>query len=336
MSTTSIKIERGVWRIARDSKATEEAKSDEGVSRQRQALETFVFLAVITILQRNFPGAGEVPGLPNLYWVPVLLASCQYGVTGGMVAAVAASLVYALGLSPQSAAQDFYAYARTVAIQPAAWLATALVIGGLRSLHIHQFSELGDDLAVCRRRASDLSDGLERATAEINALERRVAVDMSSVAALSRSLSQIDMSSRRAAAISLAELFRVGTGTGSFTVYLKEESVFAPVWAIAEDSPRSTNSIESLPATAIVNMLAESARNGLTDHIGEGRFGAGRFAVAMPPFNVDVGTAPLAAIVGELRESQDLRQFRRRAEELGRLFATILQAAPTSTPEARL
>ncbi len=333
MSTTSIKMERGVRRTALASKWTGGAVSGEGVTRQRQALETLVFLAVITILQRSFPGAGEVPGLPNLYWLPVLLASCQYGVMGGMVAAVAASLVYVLGLSPQSAAQDFYEYARMVAIQPAAWLSTALVVGGLRSLHIHQYSELADHLAVCRQRSSDLSDGLDRATAEINALERRVAVDMSSVAALSRSLSQIDMSNRRAAASSLAELFRVGTGARTFTIYLKEESGYAPVWAIVEDSPRSTNSLAPLPATAIADMLAESARNGLDDHIAEGRFGAGRFAVAVPASAV--GASPLAAIVGELQGAPDLRQFRRRAEDLGHLFETILQATPGSPSEAR-
>ena len=142
---------------------------------RRQILETFVFLAVIAVLQRRLFGAEEIPGLPHPYWLPVLLASCQYGVRGGMIATVVASVVYLFGLSPQSAAQDFYAYAGTVAVHPAAWLATALVVGGLRNLHIHQYAELADELAASRRRASDLGDGLERATAEINALERRIA-----------------------------------------------------------------------------------------------------------------------------------------------------------------
>ena len=344
MSTTLIKYDRAVRPVPQDSPDIGGYRADKDVGRrgrslremlslagwQRLVLETLVFVAVIVVVQRRFLGDAEIPGLPHPYWLPVLLAACQYGVTGGMIATVIASVVYLFGLSPQSAAQDFYAYARTVAIQPAAWLATALVFGGLRSLHIHQNSELADNFAVSRRRASDLSDGLERATAEISALERRIAVDMSSVAALSRSLSQIDMSNRRAAATSLAELFRVGTGTGTFTVYLKEESRYAPVWAIVEDSPRSTNSMESLAETAIADMLVESARNGLTDHAGEARFGSGRFVVAVPPSGVG-----LAAIVCELQESQDLKQFRRRAEEFGRLFATILYASLSSPPETR-
>ena len=300
---------------------------------QRLALETLVFVGLIAFAQRRLFGDFEAPGLPHPYWLPVILASCQYGMSGGMIATAVASVVYVFGLSPQSAAQDFYAYGRTVAIQPAVWLATALVLGGIRSLHIHQYTELADNLALYRRRAGDLGEGLDRATAEINALERRIAVDMSSVAALSRSLSQIDMSSRRAAAASLAELFRVGTGAGTMTVYLKEEDRYAPVWAIVEDSPRSTAVMESLSAAAIADMLVESARDGLADRAGEGRLGARRFVVAVPPGGV--GVNPLAAIVGELQESQDLKPFARRAEEFGRVFATILSACPSSPRETQ-
>jgi hypothetical protein len=300
---------------------------------RRQVLETLVFLAVIVVSQRCLFGAAEIPGLPHPYWLPVLLASCQYGVSGGMIATVAASVVYLFGLSPASAAQDFYAYGRMVAIQPATWLATALVLGGLRNLHIHQYRELADQFAVCRRRASDLSDGLERATAEISALERRIAVDMSSVAALSRSLSQINMSDRRTAAMTLGELFHVGTGTGTFSLYLKDDDGYAPVWAVVEDCPRSTKSMESLPSTTIKSMIIESARRGITDDVGGSESGAVRYIVGVPPSGV--GCGPVAVIICELQKSQDSRQFHRRAEELGRMFATILYACPSSLSEAR-
>ena len=274
MSTTSTMNAFANPAVARDSREARGGRAGDGgaahrgrsllaVRRtlagwRRQVLETFVFLAVIAVSQRRPFGADEIPGLPHPYWIPVLLASCQYGMKGGMIATVAASVLYLLGLSPQSAAQDFYAYAGTVAIQPAAWLATALVIGGLRNLHIHQYAELADQFAVSGRRASDLSDGLERATAEINALERRIAVDMSSVAAMSRSLSLIDMSDRRAAAMSLGELFRVVAGTRTFTVYLKERDEYVPVWAIENDSPQSIKSMAPLPLTAIESMMNES------------------------------------------------------------------------------
>jgi hypothetical protein len=293
---------------------------------RKRILETFAFLAVITVLQRWLFGVADFPGLPHPYWLPVLLASCQYGMSGGLIATVATSVVYWFGLAPPSAAQDFYAYAGMVAVQPAVWLGTALVLGGLRNLHIHQSMELADQLAACRRRADDLSGGLERATAEIDALERRIAVDGSSVAALSRSFSKIDMSDRRAAAVSFGELFRIGTGTATFSIYLKDPDGYVPVWAIEEDATRSTKSMEPLRSTAIDAMMTENERCGATDEVGDSEPNTGCHVVRVPPS--DVGSEPRAVIVCDLHPSQDARQFRRRADELSRAFATILYACP--------
>ena len=298
---------------------------------RRQILETFVFLAMIAVFQRQWSGVEEIPGLPHPYWLPVLLASCQYGVRGGMVATVAASVVYWFGLPPPSAAQDFYTYAGTVAVHPSAWLATALVVGGLRNLHMHQYAELADELAASGLRASDLGDALERATAEINALERRIASDMSSLAALSRSLSLIDLSDRRAAAMSCGELFRIGSGARTFTVYLKDRDGYVPVWAVENDTPHPIKSIAPLPLTAIESMMNESA-NRIAEVRGT-ESAAGRYVVSVPPS--DVGAKPLAVIVCESQNSQDLRWFYRRADELGRAFAAILYACPNPLSEPR-
>ena len=247
MSTTSIK---NSFVVTESTKDYREDGSDGGAANQepplleilsltgwrKLVLETLAFLAVITLLQHLFPGNGEIPGLPHPYWLPVLLASCQYGVTGGAIATVAASVVYFFELSPPTASQDFYTYAGIVTVQPAAWLATALVLGGLRNLHIHQSRELADQLAASRGRANDLSNGLERAAVEINALERRIAIDMGSVAALSRAFSQLNMSDRRSAALSYGELFHVGTGTPTFIVYLRVADRYVPVWAVEDDT----------------------------------------------------------------------------------------------------
>jgi hypothetical protein len=297
---------------------------------QRQILETFVFLAMIAALQRHWSGAEEIPGLPHPYWLPVLLASCQYGVRGGMVATVLASVMYWFGLSPPSAAQDFYAYAAMVAVHPSTWLATALVVGGLRNLHIHQYTELADDLAASRLRASDLGGALEQATTEINALERRIASDMSSLAALSRQLSVINLSDRRAAAMSCGELFHIASGAKTFTFYLKDRDGYQPLWAVANDNPYSVKSLAPLPLTAIESMMNESANR--VAEVGGTQSAVGRYVVSVPP---SVGARPLAAIVCELQSSQDLRWFFRRGEDLGRAFATILYACPNASLEAR-
>jgi hypothetical protein len=347
MSTTSIKDGFVVPVLSRDSREAGGHRTDDGGAAhrawwplemlsptgwRRQVLETLVFLAVIVVSQRWSFGA-EIPGLPHPFWLPVLLASCQYGVSGGIIATVAASVLYLFRLSPPSGAQEYYAYAGMVAVQPAAWLATALVLGGLRNLHIHQSAELADQIAACRRRANDLSDALERATAEISALERRIALDMSSVAALSRSFSLIDLSDRRAAVMSLGELFRVATGTSTFTVYLNDRDGYAPVWAVEEDTPRSTKSMVPLTLSTIESMMTGNAARATTGDIEGSDSGAGCYVVRVP--RSDVGSKPLAAIVCELQTSQDARQFRRRADELSRAFATILYACPNPASGAR-
>jgi hypothetical protein len=286
-------------------------------SWRRLLIETFTFLAVIVILQR-WLGAAEIHGLPHPFWLPVLLASCQYGVGGGMIAAFAASVVYLFGISPASAAQDFYDYAATVAVQPATWLATSLVIGGLCNLHFHHAAELASRLSACVRRANDLSDGLEQATREINALEQRIAGDTSSVAALARAISRIDTTDRRAAAASFGEIFRIGAGIGTFTVYLREHDSYVPVSAVRDDTVQSTKTITPLSALQVEG--ATSAASAVTEDL------PSRIWVPIP--SADVNPSPSAMIIFDLDPSQDGQQVRRRAEELGRTLANILHACP--------
>lgn len=296
---------------------------------RRQALETIALLAVLAIGQRRVSSGADISGLPHPYWLPVLLASCQYGAAGGMIAAVAASAAYVLELSPQSAAQDFYAYARTAALQPAMWFATALVVGGLRNLHMHQYAEVSEQLAASRRRAADLCDGLEKAVSEIGALERRIAEDASSLSAVARALGRIDMRDRRSAAASLGEAFRVGAGAASLVVYLRGPEGYAPVLAVEEGAIRPAASTLTVPAAAVDAMIADGAAPAADD--GEGGGVGRRIVIAVPPSGA--ADERLAALVCTLDGSQDPRPFRRRAEDLARMAATVLAACPDSSRE---
>jgi hypothetical protein len=297
-------------------------------------LETLALLALMAAMRHWFSGVVQIPGMPHPYWIPVLLASSHYGVSGGMIATAAASVVYLFELSPQSAAQDFYAYARMAGVQPTAWLATALVLGGLRSLYIYQTAELAENLAASRRCASDLADGLERATAEITALERRIATDSCSVAALSRSFSNIDLSNRWAAAASFGDLFRVGAGATTFIIYMRDSDDYVPVFAVEDDAIRPTKSIDPLRPATIDAMVNESARCGAMAKPGTSHPGTGRHVFLVPPSSVS--TEPLAAIVCQaLRPSHDERQLQRRTDELSRAFATILSACADQPSRVR-
>jgi hypothetical protein len=300
---------------------------------RRLLLETFLMLGLIMALQHWLSGTVDVPGLPHPYWLPVLLVCCQHGVNGGLVASVAASVLYFAQLSPPSAVQDYYAYARTVAVQPATWLATALVLGGLRNLHISQFQELADQLAAMRRRANDLSAGVERAALEIYALERRLALETGSAAAFSRALALIDLSNRRAAAQSCGELFRVATRTSTIAIYLKDRGSFVPVWAIADDSIRPTGSMQALSALAVETMIAGDAARELRTRADDSELCIERAVVRVPPSGDAAGQ--LAVIVCDVDASRDSSEFHRRADEMARAFATILHACSDATLEGR-
>jgi hypothetical protein len=297
-------------------------------SWRRVGLESCVLLAAIALLQSVIPSAAGIPGLPHPYWLPVLLASCQYGVSGGVIAAVAASSVYFLKLSSPSATQDLYSYATMALVQPTLWLATALILGGVRNLHIHQSLELSDLLAANRRRSDDLAKGLERAAIEINALERRIAIDMASVAAFSRSLSQIDLRDRKSAAQSIAELFRIATGTPDFIIYLRTTDSYVPVFEIEANAVRSPNGSKPLELSSVDATLVESGC-GIARNEGNGRR---RCVVHVP--SMDSDAAALAVIVCDLHQSQDMVEFLGRSNELSRALTAILSVcSEPGTPE---
>src|SRR5262249_53521286 len=104
----------------------------------------------------------------------------------------------------------------------------ALVLGGLRTLHIHHQTELQERLEQTRLVAEDLADGLERAVSEIDQLEQRVATDSTTLATFLHSLARLEMSDRRSPRGTLADVIRLGVGATTFAIYLKEAGELQP------------------------------------------------------------------------------------------------------------
>lgn len=186
-------------------------------------LETLLLLGAIQLVQARYGGAlVHSAAMPHPFWIPVLLMSAQYGMMGGLFATVAASaFLFAAGLPPQSAAQDFYAYAATVAAQPCAWFASALILGGLRTLHLHQHAELGDRLDSATRIAAGIADRLEQTLAENAALEQRIATDLCTLGAVLRGLARLEPGDRQALARGFAGVIASATGAASFALHLR-------------------------------------------------------------------------------------------------------------------
>jgi hypothetical protein len=225
--------------------------------------ESLGLLGVIWVLQATvLQNASFFSSSSHPFGIPVLLVSSQYGIMGGLFSTIAATGAYFIaGVPPRSATQDFYNYATVVAAQPCLWFVAALLIGGLRTLHIHQQSVLHEDLTAVRAAAEDLATGLERATAEIERLERRIAIDSTTLAAFTRSLTGLELEDRASLLTSMADVIRYGVGAMSFAIYLgdgdalqpalgMEHGSRVPAAGVAPASPDLLERVRAFPASA--------------------------------------------------------------------------------------
>jgi hypothetical protein len=87
--------------------------------------EALGLLVVISLVRMAVPGGpAGLDSIPHPFWILVLLMSAQYGIMGALFATLSATgMFFANELPAQSAAQDFYAYAGIIAVQPCAWFA---------------------------------------------------------------------------------------------------------------------------------------------------------------------------------------------------------------------
>jgi hypothetical protein len=128
-------------------------------------------------------------------------------------------------------------------------------------------------------------------------------------------------------------LFRVATGASTIAIYLRDRGSFVPVWAIAEDSIRPTGSMQVLSALAVEAMIAGDANLKPRPAADDSKPCLERAVVRVPPSSDAAGQ--LAVIVCDVDASRDASEFHRRADEMGRTFATILHACSDVTLERR-
>lgn len=206
---------------------------------KRFAPETLALTAVIVLAKAwVHQNPAELGDMPNPLWIPVVLISAQYGIMGGLFATLAATVAFFARAWPvQSGMQDFYQFTAAVAAQPCAWFATALVIGGLRSLHLHHELGLADQAAQSRAAAEELAQGLQEAVSEIARLELRIASDVSSCDNLIESLATLEIENPQAMMMSAASFVRDGVGANYVAVYVRGEHGFEPGTALDGSFP---------------------------------------------------------------------------------------------------
>jgi hypothetical protein len=256
--------------------------------------------------------------MPHLFWIPVLLMAAQYGIMGGLFAALSASALYVgVDLPPQSASQDFYDYASFAALQPCAWFTVALILGGLRTLHMHAKSQLTEQLEETQVAAADFAERLKDAAAEMAMLERRIAADTATTTVLLDAMAAANLGSRSELLASFGDILRHGAGATSFGVYLREGDGFVPCFGFEDGAPIPPNALGSLPP--VPDQTVSNIGNLIT------------MPIAVPLRPAD-GTDPIGMLVcNRLLPAQHPRIAARRLRNIGELLAKLLVVCPATS-----
>jgi hypothetical protein len=293
--------------------------------------ETIGLLVVLSLVPAVLPGGTGGANAPHPFWIPVLLMAGHYGIMGGLFSAIAAgAALYVGGLPVQSAAQDFYAYAGIVAAQPSAWFGTALVLGGLRTLHIHHQSTVEGQLDQARAAAADLADGLERALQEIGRLDERIAADASTLASVLHGLAKLDMSDTRSLVSSMADAIRYGVGASSFAVYLLAPNGPQPCLGVLDGTRLTTQAVPPLAPE-----IADSLARGSVGPAEKGDSVGNATGLIWEAIRTAGSAEPLGIVAcSRLMPSRDGAIARRRLNEICRVLAVLLSRCPDSEEPA--
>src|SRR3954468_20585847 len=85
---------------------------------------------------------------PHPFWIPVILLSLQFGTSAGLLAVLTARACLLVGNLPeQMLSEDRFSYMLHLSAQPLLWLATALIIGEMRSRQLRRVPEIPEEHA---------------------------------------------------------------------------------------------------------------------------------------------------------------------------------------------
>lgn len=131
------------------------------------ALEALALLIALTGLEWAFWGPGAYASwVAHPFWLPVALASLQYGSSGGVTAAL---LAIAFHHAPsETPGEGYFAHVVSASALPIAWLSAAVLVGQFRNIQIERERRIDESRRRWRGRAIDFQ-------AEIGRLDARIA-----------------------------------------------------------------------------------------------------------------------------------------------------------------
>jgi hypothetical protein len=290
-------------------------------------VETASLIALVVVvvhLYRSDVAFGALS--PHPLWIPVILISAQHGALGGTIAALGATAaLYGVTMPLRAPSQDFYSYAGVLVVQPIQWLAYAIIIGGLRSLHMLRAAALQSELDDSTRTAIEFADGLDRALSEIERLERRIAGDAGTLNATLRSLARLDFQDAQTVISGFAPIISDSLGAAVFTVYSKSPEGLEPRFRFDDEGDGSLSKAPALDASLWGALEAGRGIIGPLDADREALIPTGAFCAAAIK---SIGADPAGVLLIErLRPDRQLDEAPRRARLLGLALGSALAAA---------
>jgi hypothetical protein len=142
----------------------------------RAVTEGMALLVGLMAIETLFLGRGTYAALDlHPFWLPVMLVSLQYGVYGGVVTAILASLFMDWPLRPPGL--DISAYYLEMVRLPIQWLLAAVLIGLFRQNQRRTEIERAREIERLRRMNTAFADEIRRLDEELWQLEVAIATE---------------------------------------------------------------------------------------------------------------------------------------------------------------
>jgi polysaccharide biosynthesis protein PelD len=200
---SSIIDENGLYEARFESRARQPQPRDNSRWRGRGAdvsvsalLQLAGFFVVALVIDHTFLEGNRFAGVqPHPFWIPVVLLSLQFGTNAGLLAVLTAGTGLLAGNLPeQMLSEDRFSYLLHLSTHPLLWLATALVIGEMRSRQLRSTQELLDEHERIEIERDTIAEAYQDLKSVKMGLEMQVAGQTRTLAATCKALAGVNLS----------------------------------------------------------------------------------------------------------------------------------------------
>lgn len=145
-------------------------------------LEVILFLGVLFCLDAFFGSGDRFIGVePHPLWIILLLVLFQYSINEAFITIVLMCIfLYAWNLPHQLATQSIFDYYFSLSIRPFLWLATTIVLGGLKLKNDQKLVDMQEGFNDAKEKERVISDSFTKLKGTNRVLELRLSEELGS------------------------------------------------------------------------------------------------------------------------------------------------------------